>query len=136
MCDRNPNGTYKTGHKGIVGIANNKWKGDKVGYFSKHTWIYLHYGKANRCEFNFNHINKKYNWCNISGKYKRDVNDYIQLCISCHRFMDKGNFCSKGHKFTKGGNTYIRKNGWRVCKICQKIRHKNYLKKKREVFHL
>jgi len=25
---------------------------------------------------------------NISGKYKRDINDYEWLCVKCHRIKD------------------------------------------------
>jgi len=32
----------------------------------------------------------RYEWANISGEYKRDVSDYIQLCPSCHRKFDMG----------------------------------------------
>ena len=32
----------------------------------------------------------KYDWANLSGLYKDDINDYIRLCISCHRLYDYG----------------------------------------------
>jgi hypothetical protein len=128
MCERCSDGTYKKGHKGICGESNVKWKAENAGYCAKHAWIKRHYGKANHCEFNINHKSKNYEWCNISGKYKRSRDDFLQLCRSCHRKFDKGGFCSKGHKFDLT-NTWIRKNGWRVCKICQKIRHLKWMRK-------
>ncbi len=128
---RNLDGTFAIGHCGIQGEQNNKWKGDKVGYASKHAWIRRHYGKADHCEFNPSHTSRHYEWCNISRKYKRDRKDFVQLCRSCHRFMDKGDYCSRGHRFTPE-NTWMRKNGWRVCKICLKMRTVDYVFKKRK----
>lgn len=31
---------------------------------------------------------KKFEWANLTGNYE-DVNDYVRLCTSCHRKMDK-----------------------------------------------
>jgi hypothetical protein len=116
-----------------AGSENNLWLGDKVGYHGKHKWIKKLFGKATHCENNPNHKTKRYEWANITGKYTRNKKDYKQLCVSCYRKFDKGNFCIRGHRFTKK-NTWIRKNGWRVCKICQKIRHNRFTKK--GVYHL
>ena len=45
-------------------------------------------GKADYCSNNKNHKAKRYDWANISGKYKRDFSDYKPLCRSCHEKMD------------------------------------------------
>jgi hypothetical protein len=107
----------------------NRWKGEAAGYQPKHKWLAKNYGKASKCE----HCNKldakKYEWANISGKYKRDRADYIQLCTSCHRIMDYGNVCRRGHEFTPE-NTYYYPSGTRSCRICIKAYHKKYIKKK------
>lgn len=103
-----------------TGEKSRRWKGDDAGYVAKHMWITKHHGKAAYCEADKSHIAKRYEWANISGKYKREREDYKQLCPSCHRRLDHGNFCRKGHEYTIE-NTYIRKEGWRVCKACQKI---------------
>ena len=78
---------------------NPSWKGDEVGYSGLHVWIRKELGSANKCEnpeCKYPRIvNKKYTtkasgyeWANKSGKYKRDVNDFIQLCTSCHKKYD------------------------------------------------
>ncbi|MEN6567167.1 MAG: hypothetical protein ABFC57_12805 [Veillonellales bacterium] len=64
-------------------------------------------------------------WANISGEYKRSRSDYMELCPSCHRLFDKGNYCKHGHEYTKE-NTYYRKEGWRCCKKCRKIASKRW----------
>jgi len=113
--------------KGKIGGQARCWKGDDASYFAKHMWILKHYGKANKCENpNCKCKNpKRFEWANISGQYKRGRDDYMMLCPSCHRKMDKGNYCKYGHEFTPE-NTYIRKQGWRVCRICNANRCKKY----------
>ena len=75
-------------NKGIkTGVVPSNFKGELAGYGSKHAWIYRHKGKAGKCVF----CNKKdcrYTWANISGIYKRDLNDYMELCYSCHKKYD------------------------------------------------
>ena len=69
------------------GKHNGQWKGDEVGYFSLHEWIKNHKQKPEFCEI----CKKKppYDLANISGEYKRDINDYRWLCRSCHMKDDK-----------------------------------------------
>ena len=83
-----PNTELKKGHRTAGAKAN--WKGDKVSYSGAHHWIALHRGSPHYCEHckksNLRH--RQYNWANISGEYKRDLNDYIRLCVECHRKYD------------------------------------------------
>lgn len=67
---------------------NPLWKGNKASYQSIHQWVRRHKGKANKCSNNPTHINRTYHWSNISGLYKRDLNDYRELCVSCHHAID------------------------------------------------
>jgi len=71
-----------------------EWKGNDVGYRGLHSWVTKHLGKAHRCELcKLNKIPKKFKryfqWANISHKYKRNLKDWIQLCIKCHKKYDK-----------------------------------------------
>ena len=35
---------------------------------------------------------KKYEWANIDHKYNRILDDYIQMCTTCHRKYDYTKF--------------------------------------------
>lgn len=86
-----------------VAEKNFSWKGTKANYTAKHMWIRRWWGKANHCE-NKNcfypkpkdkwgrtlKAPKRFDWANISGTYKRERNDWKQLCPSCHKLYDAG----------------------------------------------
>ena len=63
----------------------------KYEYINIHKWLRLHHGKASKCE-NENcpqRPTKRYEWALLKGKdYKRDRNNFIQLCTSCHKKYD------------------------------------------------
>ena len=71
-----------------IGIGN--WKGDKVGYSGLHAWVRKELGKPNHCAYCQTTTAKKYEWANISHSYKRELSDWIRLCVSCHRLYDNG----------------------------------------------
>lgn len=82
------------------GEKNPHWKGDRVGYGALHTWVERSLGKPQKCEnpkCKYPRLGDKgkllkapkaYDWANISGKYRRDLSDWIRLCRSCHMIMD------------------------------------------------
>lgn len=74
-------------NKGIKEGEGNAWKGDSVGYGGLHQWVYKNLGKAIKCENGC--MAKRYEWANISGEYKRDLDDFKQLCKSCHLKFDQ-----------------------------------------------
>lgn len=57
-------------------------------YVEIHTWIKLHFGKADRCEYCKTLDAPRYEWSNISHKYTRDRSDWRMLCPSCHHKED------------------------------------------------
>jgi len=77
----------------ITGKKHWNWKGDNVGYSGLHLWVKKVLGKPKKCE----HCDKNglkgagIHWANKSGEYKRDVNDWIRLCVPCHSAYDKNN---------------------------------------------
>ncbi len=74
---------------GIYGENNPIWKGDNASYVTKHKWIYRHKGKPIICEnCGATRDERKLNWANKDHRYKRDVKDYISLCVFCHRQYD------------------------------------------------
>mgnify|MGYP001566361475 CR=1 FL=1 len=78
----------------IKGKNHYKWRGSKVGYRALHSWIVRYFGKANHCEeCGLDRIpegmKRYFQWANLSGKYKRDIKDWKQLCVKCHKLFDK-----------------------------------------------
>jgi hypothetical protein len=78
----------KCQHSARFGKSNPNWSGDKVKYFGLHKWVLFNKGKANKCEMCGEIVNIQ--WANKSHNYKRDLDDWIALCIPCHRAYDKG----------------------------------------------
>ena len=73
------------------GADSIHWKGDNVGYWGLHVWVIANFGQPDTCL----HCGKnrlfghKIHWANVSGKYKRDENDWIRLCVKCHSKFDR-----------------------------------------------
>lgn len=62
------------------------WKGDEVGYIALHQWLYANKERTGICDECGGE--GKTEFANISGEYRRDVEDFAELCISCHRKLD------------------------------------------------
>ena len=80
-------GKYKCDNSKKLSEKNPMWRGDNVGLSALHMWILKRKEKPQfcvRCN-----KNKPYDLANISGNYKRDVNDFEWLCRGCHMRMDK-----------------------------------------------
>lgn len=73
----------------IYGEENHKWKGDSVGYTALHTWVARQLGKPDKCEHCGDTSKRRYEWANKSHKYLRDTNDWVRLCLPCHKRYDK-----------------------------------------------
>lgn len=74
--------------KDFIGERNPSWKGDHVGYHGLHRWIIKQLGKPCKCK----HCGKDYGrfmWADKSGEYKRELEDWIRLCYSCHHKYDQ-----------------------------------------------
>jgi len=78
-----------------VGEKNHQWKGDNVqrdcNGTALHNWVKKQLGKPQEC---WNKLcplkSNNFQWANKSGEYKRDVNDWLRLCVSCHKLYDLG----------------------------------------------
>ena len=93
----------------VTGENNPNWKGDKVGYKCLHDWVRKHKPKPEKCE----KCGKKQDYLeasNISGEYKRDINDYEYLCVKCHKEKDgvlqKWIDAGKETRFKKGHKSW------------------------------
>lgn len=73
--------------KNITGIEHHNWKGNNVKYAGLHAYIKSHKPKPYNCECCGKEY-KRLDLANISGKYKRDVNDFEWLCRKCHMTKD------------------------------------------------
>jgi hypothetical protein len=76
------------------GINNRAWKGDNVGYVPLHLWVKRQKGSPKKCELcgKDGLTGRLIHWANKSGKYLRDVDDWIRLCAKCHFKYDNKNF--------------------------------------------
>ncbi len=101
---------------------NVNWKGDNVGLPALHEWIENRKPKPKFCECC--KTNKPYDLANISGLYKRDVNDFEWLCRSCHMHRD-GRLKKLHSNYKKGVNHPLWKGG-------RKITWKKYYEKNKE----
>lgn len=70
------------------GPDHHMWQAEKVSYSAIHAWVTRHKGSPQKCEHCQTTEPRKYEWANIDHKYKRDLDDYIRLCTSCHRQYD------------------------------------------------
>lgn len=72
----------------ITGENHPLWRGNEVSYANLHRWVYRHKGSPQKCEHCKTIEKIKYHWANLSGKYKRNLDDWIRLCVSCHKKYD------------------------------------------------
>jgi len=85
-CLQKDAGLHRRGISVNCGENNGMWKGDDVGNKSLHEWGRKHKPKPEFCEMC--NIRPPYDLANISGEYKRDINDFKWLCRSCHMKED------------------------------------------------
>jgi hypothetical protein len=71
------------------------WKGDAASYLSKHQWVYRRKPRTGECEEcgtrppAFRNRTTGTEFANVSGEYRRDVDDYRELCHACHTTFDQ-----------------------------------------------
>lgn len=64
-----------------------------------HKWIKSIKGNADRCMIDERHFNDRYEWANISREYKKELTDWIMMCVPCHRFYDSSKSTIEGMRF-------------------------------------
>ena len=75
--------------------AHPNWKADNVSYSALHMWVVRNRGRPQHCEHCGTTEKKMYHWANIDHCYRRNLNDYIRLCCSCHKRHDYAKGLSK-----------------------------------------
>ena len=83
---------WKKGKEFLFSGKNNwNWKGDNIGYGGLHRWVERELGKPDTCE----HCEKSglsgqnIHWANKDHSYKRKLEDWLRLCVFCHKQYDK-----------------------------------------------
>jgi len=81
LIKENKNNKYHLGH-----IKED------VGYSALHDWVRYHKRKTGECGIcgtrESGYKDKDFDLANISGEYKRDINDFEWLCRKCHMLKD------------------------------------------------
>jgi len=116
---------------GKLGKEARGWKGSDAGYAAIHMWLTKHYKKesCDHCDKKLQELSRL-EWANISGKYKREREDYLCLCPSCHRKMDlNSDSCVNNH--LRNGNTRVNIRGHKVCMICARENNRRLRERKR-----
>lgn len=79
-----------------IGKSNPLWQGDDVGYSGVHKWLLKNKVRTGTCQ----HCGRRpkrarggrlmagTEFANLSGEYRRDPSDYVELCRPCHRKFD------------------------------------------------
>ncbi|HBI17153.1 MAG TPA: hypothetical protein DDY52_03320 [Candidatus Moranbacteria bacterium] len=70
----------------------HNWKGEFVSYSGLHYWVRRKLGKAKKCSVcGKEGRGREMHWANKDHKYRRNTNDFIELCAKCHTKYDKDN---------------------------------------------
>lgn len=88
QCSKPCANEAKKGAEYLTGENNWNWKGDAVGNKGLHYWVYRQLGAPQRCDFCGTTEDRDYEWANKSHLYKRDLADWLRLCIPCHKRYD------------------------------------------------
>lgn len=111
-----------------MGEVNPAWRGNAASYMALHGRIYRTLGAASSCPWGHE---GPYEWAHRLGD-QGDIDEYVSMCIFCHRKFDAAirmsfpHSCGKGlHLLSTNADYYVRvKNGKEVrqCKQCAKDR--------------
>ena len=73
-------------------LLMRKDRKDQLGYRGLHRWVERKLGIPTECSFckkkSIPKIRRTIQWANKSREYKKDINDWIPLCIPCHKKYD------------------------------------------------
>jgi len=114
---------------GKVNASCPNWKGDKACRVAIHQWIKRRKPKPKLCEYC--NENEAKDLANLSGKYLRDVTDFMWLCRKCHLRLDgrqiymyrfKDSYVRKGEKtygdnWSKQRQATLKRDNY-CCRVC------------------
>lgn len=71
------------------GVYNPTWKDEGYSLTAVHNWVKRYLGKPKICEFcKTTKPNTIYQWANKDGQYRKNLADWLRLCIVCHKRYD------------------------------------------------
>ena len=79
---------WNKGTKYELNERHSLWKGVDASLAAKHAWVKRRLGRPSKCEKCGTAEKRMYHWANISGEYKRSLDDWIRLCVPCHKSFD------------------------------------------------
>lgn len=133
--------TQEAKDKVSMSLIGNKrrWRGNEASYYAIHMWIKKYWGCPDHCDMCHCESASRYEWCNKDKQYKRNREDWLQLCPSCHRKYDLsiireqvyGNRCKNGHLYTD--NIFLNTRGHRVCRQCSRESQRRYRAKNNQI---
>jgi len=91
----------KISNSALKGSKHHNWAGNEVSYTALHDWVRRRLFKPEFCMLC--EIKSPFELANISGKYKRDLTDWLWLCSKCHRIFDNQQRDKRG-RFSKKSN--------------------------------
>jgi len=97
-------------YKRIPKLMEAKNAGMKMSYAGVHRWIKRVKGQPQECE-ECTTTEGLIDWSNISGEYKRDVDDWRRLCRKCHIRVDNSSEKRKETLMRRYGTLNTRKEG-------------------------
>ena len=72
---------------GRIGEKHPRWKGNEVCYDALHIWIHNRKGKPEICQ-SCGKTTGWLHWASIDNSYTRNLDDWISLCVPCHKRFD------------------------------------------------
>lgn len=77
----------------MIGKNNPNWKGGIAYVRNLHHWVKRKKGRAQICiDCGDDSEKRVIQWSNVDHKYRKNLNDFVGRCVSCHKFYDYKNF--------------------------------------------
>lgn len=80
------------------GSTHYRWKGEAAGYTSIHQWLAKHFGKPDHCDLCGRNKKRgekrKFEWARRAPGLDRNLQNWWQLCVKCHRRYDNNPIAS------------------------------------------
>lgn len=97
--NKNTKGVMKL-NGGSFKKGNPTWLGELPYYKHLHYWVNKTNGKPKVCEHCG--ITENITWANKSHKYYKKPDDWLSLCVRCHRIYDKQSYARIQGNFLEG----------------------------------